>query len=77
MYAVRFIYPPAAGECADARRTGGARSRGSCEALRGRNVDYWFCGKRSIKPMAASDDGVHTRLTFGATGRAAGDLRSQ
>lgn len=31
-----------------------------------RNVDYWFCGHPSLKPVAASDDGVHTRLTFAA-----------
>ena len=31
-----------------------------------RNVDYWFCGNNTIKPIAASDDGVHTRLTFAA-----------
>ena len=33
---------------------------------RPRNVDYWFCGEGAIKPTAASDDGVHTRLTFAA-----------
>ncbi len=26
----------------------------------------WYCGDTSVKPLAASDDGVHTRLTFGA-----------
>ena len=31
---------------------------------RPRNVDYWFCGNPAVKPVAASDDGVHTRLTF-------------
>ena len=32
---------------------------------RPRNTDYWFCGNRAVKPAAASDDGVQTRLTFG------------
>jgi type IV secretion system protein VirB9 len=31
---------------------------------RARNFDYWYCGNPSIKPVAASDDGVHTRLKF-------------
>src|SRR5262249_29131577 len=29
-----------------------------------RNWDYWFCGRPELKPTAASDDGVQTRLTF-------------
>jgi type IV secretion system protein VirB9 len=33
---------------------------------RPRNIDYWFCGDRSLEPTAASDDGLHTRLTFAA-----------
>ena len=28
-----------------------------------RNIDYWYCGSPSIMPGAASDDGVHTRLS--------------
>ena len=35
-------------------------------AHRARNLDYWFCGNEAVRPVAASDDGVHTRLTFGA-----------
>ena len=31
-----------------------------------KNIDYWFCGDASLKPTAASDDGMHTRLTFAA-----------
>ena len=30
------------------------------------NTDYWFCGDKSVKPTAAFDDGVQTRLTFAA-----------
>src|SRR4029077_15320599 len=33
---------------------------------RPRNVDYWFCGSSSMKPVDACDYGVHTRLTFAA-----------
>lgn len=67
MYAVRFVYPPqyathtgpSASELTDRDLDAGAASRK-------RNFDYWFCGSPSIKPVAASDDGVHTRLTFSA-----------
>jgi len=35
-------------------------------AQRPRNLDYWYCGTATLEPIAASDDGVHTRLRFGA-----------
>ena len=38
----------------------------SGEALRPRNFDYWYCGSPTLRPVAASDDGVHTHLRFGA-----------
>ena len=66
MYVVRFIYPAsstAPGEAA-ARRIDEKLDRAS--ELRSRNRDYWFGGASSLKPIAAFDDGVHTRLTFGA-----------
>lgn len=67
IYAVRFAYPtrpaqpigptPAEQVEADLARAGDVRSR---------NIDYWFCGHPAVKPISASDDGVHTRLTFGS-----------
>jgi type IV secretion system protein VirB9 len=64
MYAVRFTYPPRApGE----ERTLEEQIELEMALIakgRQRNVDYWFCGNPAIKPEAASDDGVHTRLTF-------------
>ena len=66
IYAVRFTYPPvlARNEAAEAAaRTEAALAR--APATRPRNIDYWFCGNPAVKPVAASDDGVHTRLTFG------------
>ena len=30
------------------------------------NIDYWYCGEPSLRPIGASDDGVHTRLSFAA-----------
>ena len=65
MYVVRFTYPqaPAPVRVADnAARIGRELAEGP--ATRPRNIDYWFCGNPAVKPTAASDDGVHTRLTF-------------
>jgi type IV secretion system protein VirB9 len=36
------------------------------ETHRPRNFDYWYCGNPAIQPVAASDDGVHTRIRFAA-----------
>src|SRR5258706_14007197 len=65
IYAVRFVYPPkkdANGENIDARI---ARELTAADRARSHNTDYWYCGNKSVMPQAASDDGVHTRLTFG------------
>ena len=59
-YALRFTYPPVSQAGDAAAKVLDAPSK------RPRNIDYWFCGDSSLKPTAASDDGVHTRLTFGA-----------
>ena len=32
------------------------------------NEDYWYCGSPWLRPTAVSDDGVQTRITFGARG---------
>lgn len=62
IYAVRFQYPPRpAGPSAEEEIE---RELAQARAERPRNSDYWFCGHRSLKPVVASDDGVHTRLTF-------------
>lgn len=66
MYAVRFTYPEGVGSGA-----AGGKAQAIDEELkrakvdRTRNTDYWFCGNGAVKPVAASDDGVQTRLTFG------------
>jgi type IV secretion system protein VirB9 len=66
IYALRFEYPPpvqapteAAGERLDARLREAADGGHA-------NLNYWFCGHPSLKPVAASDNGVHTRLRFSA-----------
>jgi type IV secretion system protein VirB9 len=60
-YVLRFTYPPTPKE-------GGESSEHAfaAESHKPRNIDYWYCGDPSIQPVAASDDGVHTRLTFAA-----------
>jgi type IV secretion system protein VirB9 len=65
IYAVRFTYPPPAkaGPSAEERIEA---DLAQAQSGRPRNIDYWFCGDEAVKPVAASDDGVHTRLTFGA-----------
>ena len=67
MYAVRFTYPPlplkTQGPTA-AEVVNGALQR--AEHAPPENVDYWYCGSPELKPIAASDNGIETRLTFGA-----------
>ncbi len=59
-YALRFTYPPEPGATSE------ALTEKALESHRARNIDYWYCGNPVLKPVAASDDGVHTRLTFAA-----------
>ena len=67
MYAVRFIYPqrPAGvRELTVAQRVRKALER--AEHAPSINRDYWYCGSAALRPVAASDNGIETRLTFGA-----------
>jgi len=67
IYALRFTYPPpptqSAAEAA-AKRVDSQLE--SASTKRPQNIDYWYCGKPILRPVAASDDGVHTRLRFAA-----------
>jgi len=68
MYTVRFIYPPPqtnSNGLTAAEQT--ERDLDRADAARPRNFDYWYCGSPTIMPIAASDDGVHTRLRFAAS----------
>jgi type IV secretion system protein VirB9 len=58
-YVLRFKYPETAA-------AGDRTARALEDSHRAKNIDYWFCGDPTLKPTAASDDGVHTRLTFPA-----------
>jgi type IV secretion system protein VirB9 len=64
MYAVQFTYPTTEGATAQSRKQL-ERDLALAKTDRIRNTDYWFCGNPSVKPVAASDDGVQTRLSFG------------
>jgi len=67
IYSLRFIYAqtPAnlAAETA-AKRLDSQLDNASSH--RPHNIDYWYCGEPALRPIGASDDGVHTRLSFAA-----------
>lgn len=66
IYALRFAYPrlpPLPGADTPERIEQELRNAAATHPL---NIDYWYCGHSAIRPVAASDDGVHTRLRFGA-----------
>ena len=60
IYALRFTYPP------DPQKESESATEKALETHRPRNFDYWYCGNPVIQPVAASDDGVHTRIRFAA-----------
>jgi type IV secretion system protein VirB9 len=68
IYSVRFVYPAddARGLAEAGERQRVAQRLAQSAGSRPRNLDYWFCGAPSLKPVAAYDDGVQTRLRFGA-----------
>lgn len=67
IYAVRFEYPAASSPSrAAAARQAIEKRLDSASAGRPQNLNYWYCGAPALRPVAASDDGVHTRLRFGA-----------
>ena len=63
IYVVRFTYPapPASARESEAAL---ARALDSAGAVP-RNLDYWYRGSPELKPTAAADDGLQTRLRFG------------
>jgi type IV secretion system protein VirB9 len=67
IYSLRFVYAPTAAELSAQASSKRLESQlQDAAGSRARNVDYWYCGHPTLKPVAASDDGVHTRLTFAA-----------
>jgi type IV secretion system protein VirB9 len=65
-YALRFTYPPSPQSFADLAAKRLDSQLEGASSKRPRNIDYWYCGQPALKPVAASDDGVHTRLRFAA-----------
>ena len=61
IFAVRFSYPPSHGDVA-----ADEVDKMLEQSSRTRNFDYGYCGSPAVKPVAASDDGIHTRLRFAA-----------
>jgi type IV secretion system protein VirB9 len=66
IYAVRFEYPPPVPPKGQTARDAIEERLDRAPAARAQNVDYWYCGAPGLRPVAASDDGVHTRLRFAA-----------
>jgi type IV secretion system protein VirB9 len=67
IYALRFTYAPTSAKAAAEAAAKRLESQlESATNTRTHNIDYWYCGERTLRPTAASDDGVHTRLTFAA-----------
>jgi type IV secretion system protein VirB9 len=64
VFALRFVYPATPSVAAAARLESQLQT---ASADRTPNLDYWYCGVPMLRPIAASDDGVHTRLRFAAT----------
>ncbi len=67
IYSLRFTY---AQTPANLRAGAAAKQLDSqlenASSHRPRNMDYWYCGEPALRPAGASDDGVHTRLSFAA-----------
>jgi type IV secretion system protein VirB9 len=66
MYALRFTYPAREDTASIGIAARIDAELRSAAAVRPINIDYWYCGSPAIKPLSASDDGLHTRLRFAA-----------
>lgn len=65
IFVLRFSYPVTPDKTAHDAAAGriDAELR-SASARRPQNFDYWYCGEPALRPVTASDDGIHTRLRF-------------
>lgn len=68
IYSLRYTYPQEeakrAKEAAERKRAEANAS--AAAAQRVQNLNYWYCGSSAIRPVRVLDDGVQTRLQFGA-----------
>ena len=65
-FALRFIYPPPPPKAVVDPTIARVDSQLDAAAQRPLNKDYWYCGGPTLRPVAAWDDGVHTRFRFAA-----------
>jgi type IV secretion system protein VirB9 len=65
IYSLRFTYAPSSAQnsAAVAAKQLDSELENAANA-RPKNIDYAYCGQAALRPVAASDDGVHTRLKF-------------
>ncbi len=66
IFSLRFTYAPSQQLAANAEAKRLDSQLEGAAAGRPQNSDYWYCGQPALRPIAASDDGVHTRLKFSA-----------
>lgn len=70
IYALRFTYPEEERQVAASQETLKVTAQQVTLALSAPptivNTNYWYCGPRSIRPEAVTDDGVRTSFEFGA-----------
>jgi type IV secretion system protein VirB9 len=67
IFVLRFIYPAVQSKAtADATARHIDSELMDASTQRHQNSDYWYCGGPALRPVSASDDGVHTRLRFAA-----------
>jgi type IV secretion system protein VirB9 len=69
MYVLRFSYPVRQDSTDAVRAAAQIEARLRTTPVKGSpNLDYWYCGAGALRPVAASDDGLHTRLRFAERG---------
>jgi len=61
VYSLRFSYSPVPAPTPADSIT---QSLADAPPARYQNLNYWYCGNPLLQPVAASDDGVHTRFRF-------------
>jgi type IV secretion system protein VirB9 len=67
IYVLRFAYAVPPGKvAADAASKHIDSALAQASEQRQHNLDYWYCGEPALRPVAVSDDGVHTRMRFAA-----------
>lgn len=68
IYSLRFAYPREEARLAaiELEKASTEERLRRAEDERPKNLAYWYCGSPAIRPVSAFDDGVKTRIKFGA-----------